>query len=55
MDEGSLVGASLARDDNSFPAKLYSIGDKKKLDKLDIKDKNQTDKILADLKSATTR
>ena len=49
--QGSLVGASLARDDNSFPAKLYSIGDKK-LDKLDIKDKNQTDKILADLQSA---
>ncbi len=35
-----------------FPAKLYAIKDKK-LDKLDIKDKKQTDKILADLKSAT--
>ena len=36
----------------NFPAKLYAIKDKK-LDKLDIKDKPQTDKIIADLKSAT--
>lgn len=40
------------QDDNCFPAKLYAIKGKK-LDKLDIKNKKQTDEILADLKSAT--
>ncbi len=35
----------------TFPAKLYSIKDTK-LDKLDIKNKNQTDKILTDLQKA---
>ncbi len=64
----SRIGTSgeLPTEDNCFPAKLYSIPDPgtraaqtaqygagKKLDKLDIKDKNQTDKILADLQSAT--
>lgn len=36
----------------SFPAKLHAINGKK-IDKLEIKDKEQTDKIIADLKSAT--
>jgi DNA topoisomerase-1 len=35
-----------------FPAKLYAIKDKK-LDKLDIKNKEQVDKILTDLKNST--
>lgn len=47
-----IEGVFEAKSTQTFPAKLYSIKEKK-LDKLDIKDKNQTEKILADLKNAT--
>ncbi len=49
---GSLGMTDKNQDDNCFPAKLYAVKDKK-LDKLDIKNKTQTDKILADLKNTT--
>ncbi|HSR89333.1 MAG TPA: type I DNA topoisomerase [Candidatus Udaeobacter sp.] len=48
----SIEGIFEPKSKQSFPAKLYSIKDKK-IDKLDIKDKDQTDKIIADLKTAT--
>ncbi len=48
----SIEGIFEAKSKQTFPAKLHSMQGKK-LDKLDIKDKAQTDKILADLKSAT--
>lgn len=47
----SIEGIFETKSKQNFPAKLHSIQGKK-LDKLDIKDKKQTDKILSDLKNA---
>ena len=48
----SIEGIFESKPKQVFPAKLYAIKGKK-LDKLDIKDKKQTDEILADLQNAT--
>ena len=48
----SIEGIFEPKSKQLFPAKLYAIKDNK-IDKLDIKDKAQTDKILADLQNAT--
>ncbi|TSC83983.1 MAG: DNA topoisomerase I [Parcubacteria group bacterium Gr01-1014_13] len=48
----SVEGIFETKSKQTFPAKLYSMKGKK-LDKLDIKDKKQTDKILNDLKNTT--